>query len=185
MSCPQTLCLLTTLNNNKGTMDGSYEAAPVFVTVWKKTHPAYVSPYTSVNTNSSRLRLLSTANNQIQSAIMCIQPNNAVSFQISSAHFPVYVKNSLYNSNMNFDAGLFDILETSIINSNVNISTFMFTFVTSGVYVFGDYQNIEVFQTIVKVSSSCSNATNIYPLTEQNLQLLGIEPNQYQMGTLP
>ena len=76
---------------------------------------------------------------------MCIQPNNAITFSISSSHFPVYVKNSQYNTNMNFDAGLFDILETKLIGSSINITDFSYTFSSSGVYVFGDYQNIEVF----------------------------------------
>lgn len=142
VSCSQTLCLLSTLVNNNGTMEGSYEAAAAFVAVWKLNNPTYVSPYNTINTNTSR-RMLASTNSLMQSVIMCIQPNNAVSFSISSQHFPVYVKNSLYNTNMNFDAGLFDVLETKLINSNITISTFMFTFLNSGVYVFGDYQNME------------------------------------------
>ena len=63
----------------------------------------------------------------------------------------------------------------------------MFTFSTNGVYVFGDYQNVDASQTIVKVSYSCPSGTNnnIYPLTESNLELLGIQPAEYQMKDLP
>ena len=59
----------------------------------------------------------------------------------------------------------------------MNFSTFMFSFKDEGVYTFGDYYNQLTSLTIVKVSSSmCNTSANIYPLTEQNLNMLDITP---------
>ena len=53
----------------------------------------------------------------------------------------------------------------------------MFSFKDEGVYTFGDYYNQLTSLTIVKVSSSmCNSSANIYPLTEQNLNMFDITP---------
>ena len=88
----------------------------------------------------------------MNSAIICTLPNNPVSFSVSSEHFPVYMKDSLYNTNSDFDSGVFDLLENKILRSNMSISTFINSFMQEGVYVFGDYQDRKTSTTIVKVS---------------------------------
>lgn len=74
-------------------------------------------------------------------SIQCIQPYDAISFQVSKKHFPVYIRDSIYNTNKDFDYGAFVRLETKMTSSGLNIDTFGFTFVDTGVFVFGDYEN--------------------------------------------
>lgn len=79
----------------------------------------------------------------MDSTIICIKPNIPVSFSVSQQHFPVYVSTSLYNTNPDFDYALFDTLKVKLLNAGMNITTFFFTFSESGVYVFGDYQDLD------------------------------------------
>lgn len=75
-----------------------------------------------------------------------------MSFSVSRSHFPVYIIDSLYNTNPDFDSGVFELLENKLLRSNMSISTFMYTFFDEGTYVFGDYENPLTSTTIVKVS---------------------------------
>jgi len=65
------------------------------------------------------LRLLQTSGSgtgkYIDSAIICSKVLSPVSFSVSREHYPVYMKDSLYNSNPTFDAGLFEILKTKLV----------------------------------------------------------------------
>jgi hypothetical protein len=97
-----------------------------------------------------------------------------VSFETSPEHFPVYLRNSGYNTNPNFDDGPFDTLKTKITGSGLTIASFAFTFSTEGVYMFGDYADPTNAQTLVLVSSSETPA--ILPLTTENLVTLGVAP---------
>lgn len=169
-------------------MQGSFEAAPIFVKKWMETHPDYVSPYSkaipakSSNNSVSLLRMLQTSGpSYIDSAIICAKPTYPVSFAVSREHFPVYLKDSLYNTNADFDSGVFDLLQTKLVQANMSINTFMYSFAQEGVYVFGDYKNQLASITIIKVSQSLcsSNLTkngNIFPLTEDNLATFEISP---------
>lgn len=73
------------------------------------------------------------------SAIIVVAPGDAVSFETSSEHFPMYLKDSGYNTNPNFDDGVFETLKTKIVGSGIDIASFAYTFNTEGVYQFGDY----------------------------------------------
>jgi hypothetical protein len=51
----------------------------------------------------------------------------------------VYVEESIYNTNPNYDYGLLTKLKTKLITANLDISEFMMTFSdVDQVYVFGD-----------------------------------------------
>lgn len=82
-------------------------------------------------------------------------PFDALSFSISPSNIPVYQKDSLFNTNPNFDYGLFDDLKTRVINAGLDIDTFLFTFTEDGTYVFSDFAAPQLYQTIVKVSAEC------------------------------
>lgn len=53
----------------------------------------------------------------------------------STKSYPVYVSDSLLNTNTNFDYGQFLSL-ASTINAGTSVSQFIFQFNTAGVYVF-------------------------------------------------
>jgi hypothetical protein len=86
-------------------------------------------------------RLQSGGSDSIQGAINLIKTGDSISFETSAAHFPVYVSASLYNSNPDFDDGVFDTLKTKILNAGLDITSFAYTFTQEGVFVFGDYSN--------------------------------------------
>eukprot|EP00347_Sterkiella_histriomuscorum_P005935 403354701 len=176
-------CLITGVQNSDGSMGGSYEALPIFVQKWKSIFPKYVSPYGTTVSSSTKIRrfLQSNSSQLIESSIICIKPNIPVSFSVSKTHFPVYVSTSLYNTNPSFDYGLFDTVKTKLLNAGMDISTFFFTFSQEGVYVFGDYADLYNSQTIIKVDDQCPATKNIYPMTEENLQLLNIKPQELKL----
>jgi hypothetical protein len=78
----------------------------------------------------------------------------------------------LYNTNDNYDSGLFDLLKIKLVQANMTLNNFMVTFTTEGQYVFADSSNPQIQSIIVKVSSSVCPATgsNIYPITAENLK---------------
>lgn len=63
----------------------------------------------------------------------------------NSSHFPVYMKNSVMNSNDIFDYGAFQVLEEEMLRQKANKdetpSIFSFTFKQEGSYVFKDAAN--------------------------------------------
>lgn len=120
-------------------------------------------------------------------AIICTRPYNPVTFQVSRNHYPIYLKDSLLNTNENFDDGLFDLLQVKLVNGNLPISTFMFSFKDEGVYVFADSGNYLISNTIVRVSKSVcpKSGLNIFPISEDNLKRFEITPQELELQTLP
>lgn len=139
---------MTNMMNVNGKQQASYEAAAPFVAVWKKDYPSYRSPYPSVrmldsddeNTTNST-RILADGPATMDQAIICVKPYSAVSFSVSKEHFPVYIKQSIYNTDPNYDYGAFSKLHTKLTSTGVVISTFTNTFSYEGVFVFGDFSN--------------------------------------------
>lgn len=91
------------------------------------------------------------------------------------------------NTIENFDDGLFDLLQVKLVNGNLPISTFMFSFKDEGVYVFADSGNYLISNTLVRVSKTLcpSSGLNIFPISEDNLKRFGITPQELELQTLP
>jgi hypothetical protein len=51
------------------------------------------------------------------SAIIVTKPLDAVNFETSATNYPVYLKDSAYNTNANFDDGVFDELKLKLTNA--------------------------------------------------------------------
>ena len=58
---------------------------------------------------------------------------------MNPTNFPVYVKDSIYNTDPNYDFGVFTTLENKLLYAQLAISSFMVGFTYEGVFVFGDY----------------------------------------------
>jgi len=58
---------------------------------------------------------------------------------LSTERYPIYLKDSLLNTNDEFDFGEFDELPENLANSNAE--AFVFTFTQPGIYVFSDSRN--------------------------------------------
>ena len=79
-------------------------------------------------------------NSFIERTIQCIEPNEGVSFEVTPTNFPVYIIQSKYNTDDNYDYGQFSILETKLNNAKLAIGTIPAFFPNTGVYVFGDHE---------------------------------------------
>jgi hypothetical protein len=78
-----------------------------------------------------------------------------VTFTANRENYPVYVEESIYNTDPNYDYGLLTKLKTKLITANLEISEFMMTFTDLGqVYVFGDSVDPQTNQMIIKVVES-------------------------------
>lgn len=101
---------------------------------------------------------------------------------MTAKNYPVYQKDSAYNTNKRFDDGVFEQLALKLTNGGQKITSFAFTFTQKGVYVFGDAAN-PAAQTIVVVDAS--KQEGFYPLTKNNLQKLGVTPVPPELQNLP
>jgi hypothetical protein len=120
----------------------------------------------------------------IEQSIQCIEPNEGVSFEVNPTNFPVYILNSKFNTDSNYDYGVFSDLETRLKNANLGISTFMVNFVRENVYVFGDHSAPATPMTIVLVTQEkatrCEGQTQ-WPLTTDNMLKLGISKRPVEL----
>lgn len=133
-----------------------------------------------------RRRLLSTTlpSNQILNPALCLEIGEIVLFNVwidstnrGASHYPVYVKNHLYNTNPTFDYGAFTQLKNLIDNTNVSITSFAHAFTESGTFVFADAQ-VPSWELIIQVQPSgtaCgSNTARMMPASAFNLIGLGV-----------
>ena len=67
--------------------------------------------------------------------LVCLKLGDSILFQVNNKHYPEYDKDSLLNTNKNFDYGAFRSLAIKA-SSTYNVSSFGYTFTASGNYVF-------------------------------------------------
>jgi hypothetical protein len=90
-------------------------------------------------TEQSRRRRLIGADSKPQGAsVICVEQYGSVTFSANKDNYPVYLEESIYNTNPNYDYGLLTKLKTKLITANLQISEFMMSFPElDQVYVFG------------------------------------------------
>ncbi len=128
----------------------------------------------------SRRLLDSSTTTGITNPAICISAGDSVSFDVSGSSYPVYMKDSMANSNANFDYTSFTDLATRISNGE-NITLFVNTFSDSGVYVFADHADLTQLTVISVMSSSekCPSTDEyIVPITASNLVKMGVKQNE-------
>lgn len=103
---------------------------------------------------------------------------------MSPEHFPVYVKDSKYNTDDNWDYGTFTKLANKMTLAGVNLTSFMKSFNDLGVFAFADYATPTEVQTLVYVTedvqAKCEGVKQ-WPLTIENLNKLDINPDKKKM----
>lgn len=135
--------------------------------------------------NSTR-RDLATANADtasINNPIICINVGESMMFTISNtSHYPSYNKNSILNSNSNFDYGYFlsmaSTVQAQALAGNAGPFLFGFTFDTAGSYVFTDSTNTAAFMMIVVTSQdeTCPDSSAFaQPATPRALSATGVQ----------
>jgi len=112
------------------------------------------SPYI---TNHVRRRLDAPVSGEIENPAFCLYKGDSMMFDIPSAeHYPVYLKDSLLNTNANFDFSLFTDLSLRL-QSGEDIEVFAFTFSNAGTYVFGDAvdNSNQMVVAIMEINQKC------------------------------
>lgn len=84
----------------------------------------------------------------LRNPVMCLGRGDSMTFTIRDPrHYPVYLKDSVMNSNPSFDFGAFlllaDSMNNRVANNDTSVSLFAFTFTTAGSYVFVDASDYE------------------------------------------
>jgi hypothetical protein len=101
-----------------------------------------------------------------------------VFFNVEGTHYPRYWKDSILNTNENFDSAPFAKLETMIMRKGIDVQTFSYNFKERGIYVFDNAASGTV--TIIGVvapSQECQNVVNgvgAAMVTEEALAEIGI-----------
>lgn len=115
----------------------------------------------------------------INPALICLVAGEAALFTLTNG-YPVYLKDSLLNTNLNFDYGYFRSVQENAARNASNLQMLAFTFDVAGVYVFGlstdpDQQTIFV---VTKPTDQCPTGSGrILPMTFSNMVLLGLKKN--------
>jgi hypothetical protein len=89
----------------------------------------------------------------VNNPVTCITAGSAMIFQaVNPTHYPIYAKDNLLNSNMEFDYGAFLHLEEGLLAGEYGTAdiAFVFTFRDDGIYVFSDSADANK-QTIIAV----------------------------------
>lgn len=130
-------------------------------------------------------RHLTAPNRVIKDPSICLKVGASVVFDVDSANknYPIYDRNSLLNSNDDFDYGPFLDLKNEI-ESGTTISQFLYTFKNPGVYVFkindpdGSLNERSMIIGVMSENKRCDDEDAfIQPLTEKSLLLLGAYEN--------
>lgn len=112
----------------------------------------------------------------VHQPIVCLRLGDGVVWDLRGGrtHYPVYVKDSLLNTNPTFDYGAFRRLEQAM-KSTANVTMFAFTFREPGVYDFEDagMPSQRMIVAVMEPGSRCPTEGEIVPLTTSNLIQVG------------
>lgn len=139
-------------------------------------------------TRGSRRQLQSSTNKKLFNPVLCITEGDAIFFNVDSARFryPVYSKDSILNTNDDFDFGDFETLADMINRQNITVKTFSFVFSDQGIFVFEN--SITGTLTVISVvgaGQTCSNAVNgvgAAMVTKESLAEIGIKSYDKQIS---
>lgn len=122
------------------------------------------------------------ATTTITNPITCVVAGNMVEFSVisSTKSYPVYMSDSLLNTNPSFDYGGFINLARTVNAGTSTVSVYVHTFNTAGTYVFmNSLDNYQ--QTIIKVVRSdgkCSTVTSVSAATLNSLYQLNLSTSK-------
>ena len=111
----------------------------------------------------------------INNPLVCIQVGESFLFQISNESYPMYDRNSLYNTNPNFDYGQFE-LSAEMQRLTGQNSLFPFQFNEEGIYTFAlsSNSNRKFVVRVVGEAGQCPDTGPFFPMSPSNVIQLGI-----------
>jgi hypothetical protein len=122
----------------------------------------------------------------ILNPVYCIKAGDSFMFQIDDPkHYPVYMRQSVMNTNVDFDFGAFLNLavemERKAAERDTTPSLFSFTFVDGGTYVFHDVTSTQKLMvvTVKKPGEECANADQyVQSVSGDSLSAVGVEQSK-------
>lgn len=154
-SCSTGACQLQSLTLGSTGVDGTYGV-----------------PSSLSSSSSSGRRRLTTSSSSISNPMVCLNVGDGILFDLSTPlSYPIYLKDSMLNTNANFDYGAFRALATKIKANSSSVTAFAFSFTEAGTYVFGNSLSsaTRTVITVMQSGTSCPTEAAIVPLSEANL----------------
>jgi hypothetical protein len=114
----------------------------------------------------------------ISNPVVCASKGSAVLFDsLSASTYPVYQKDSLLNTNQEFDYGAFNDLPDQLVG--LEGQNFIFNFDQSGVYVFADSRNPSKLMiiSVMHEDHKCPADSKFSPMTYASLLKVGAYQN--------
>lgn len=120
----------------------------------------------------------------ISAPIVCLPLGGTLLFDLPEGKttYPIYLKNSLLNTNPDFDYGNFRHLASLAANEDSEIRYFAYSFAQNGTYAFTTSNNPQRGATLVVVVMAagleCPVETSLVPVSYDNLVLLGLRRSE-------
>eukprot|EP00599_Poterioochromonas_sp_BG-1_P015133 CAMPEP_0173155160 /NCGR_PEP_ID=MMETSP1105-20130129/13936_1 /TAXON_ID=2985 /ORGANISM="Ochromonas sp., Strain BG-1" /LENGTH=2955 /DNA_ID=CAMNT_0014071525 /DNA_START=806 /DNA_END=9673 /DNA_ORIENTATION=- len=133
-----------------------------------------IHPFAGIS--ESNRRRLSGASAVLSNPIVTIYEGDSIVFDVSKTSYPVYVKDSLLNTNPTFDYSAFRNLQSTAATS-ITFSTFSFTFTTAGTYVFSTSSDSSAITLVIVLASNIAQKTTaqFVEFSENNLIVSGVK----------
>ena len=173
-------CNVKLLKSTPAQAEGVFDVPQgVIETLAYGTNSSTASAYRSRQLLQTTAPLLKT----IPNPAVCLNNGDSMMFDVIDA-YPKYLKDSLLNTNKNFDAGSFRELASQLNGQNPPTS-FLFTFNDPGTYVFMQCthtpsncdENVLTIIRVVKVYEQCPSAAQFQPVTDTTLVQFGVQRN--------
>ena len=144
-------------NNTSTKIDAAYLDIP-----WALPTNPKISSKNNGSRRNRRLQI-NDATKVLYNPVLCFKEGDVVFFQVDAQtrNFPQYYKDSILNTNKEFDYGPFEDLADLVLNQNVTVTNFAYVFKQKGIYVFDNYSSEK--QTVISVvygNQTCSNTIN-------------------------
>lgn len=132
------------------------------------------------------LQAVAVETSAVQNPVYCITVGSSFLFTVSDPkHYPVYLRDSVLNTNANFDYGAFlDFQRSMVKKAALKVSTpslFTFSFTQEGTYAFGDAATAEKLMviTVMGAGESCADPDRyVQSISGSALSAFGVPQRQ-------
>jgi hypothetical protein len=134
---------------------------------------------TGFHANNRRKLSTVTTYPSVSQPVVCIRIGDGVVFDISKGFYPVYMKDSLLNTNPTFDYGEFRSLSEAAISA-ANVTSFVYTFREAGLYDIGNVadRGQRMLIAVMAPGSECPTDATIVPMQSDVLLRLGARQSE-------
>jgi hypothetical protein len=121
-------------------------------------------------------RVLQSINDtKLSNPLVCVKQGDSIIFAVTNDNYPVYEKDSLMNTNLNYDYSSFRDLASKA-TSSLTVTAFSTTFEANGIYVYS-MSSAPMQLLVIAVmppNVNCSTDAQFVPFSRSNLITMGI-----------